>query len=196
MTAVGDEFKFSATAFAVFGYFGPFGGPYSASDWAKHLRDGKESGTTDLGNWAIYAIQVIWLLERLAAGLGMWFFLLTDWSHVNFFIAIWALFFFYVLMDWYCWPGLYFYPVKQRNYFFVAGTYFLGWASLVVSWILAVVQRAHNTPGFFWTYFSLSVLSSFLAAGLAVLLIYAHRSSEGFFGGFFGSAPNFRAGRK
>lgn len=184
-----DALKFGATAFAAFGFLAPFGGPYTASDWIKGLKASDASVST----FTLYAVQILWMLERLTAGLGIWFFTLSDWSHYNFAVAIYALFFFYALLDFYCWPGLYFYPVSNRNYFFVAGAYFLGWVALVVSWILAIVQRAFTTAGFFWTYFALSVLSTVLAAVLAGLLIYVHRSGNG--NGNYGGAPVFSRNR-
>lgn len=180
-----DAFRFGTATFATFGFLGPLGGPYNTAHWAKHLRENR----AQVGEMAIYLIQFLWFLERIAAGLGMWFFLLTDWSDQPFFIAIEALFFFYALLDWYCWPGLYFYPLEQRNYYFVAGTYILGAISLIVAWILMVVKRTFTTAGFFWTSFSLMVFSTLIALILGAMLIYAHRGASFFSSYGRGRAP-------
>jgi len=181
-----DAFRFGTAAFATFGLLGPLGGPYNTADWAKQLR-ASTSGTSEM---LIYLVQFLWYLGRQTAGLGMWFFLLTDWSNVNYFIAIMALFFSYAVMDWYCWPGLYFYPEQYRNYWIVGTVYLLGWAFLVAAWILMLVQRAITTAGFFWTAFSLMAFSSLIGIILGVTLLYAYRST------FFMSAraPALRRG--
>lgn len=179
-----DAFRFGTATFATFGLLGPLGGPYNTAHWAKQLRDSRAQ-TSEM---AIYLIQFLWFLERITAGLGMWFFLLTDWSDSTFFIAIEALFFFYAVLDWYCWPGLYFYPMEQRNYYFVAGTYILGVISLIVAWILMIVKRSFTTTGFFYTSFALMVVSTLVALILGAMLVYVHRGS-GIFSSSRGRAP-------
>lgn len=174
-----DAFRFGTATFATFGLLGPLGGPYNTADWAKKLREGK----AQVSEMSIYIIQFLWFLERIAAGLGMWFFLLSDWSDSTYFIAIEALFFFYATLDWYCWPGLYFYPMEHRNYYFVAGTYVLGAISLVVAWILMVVRRTFTTVGFFWTSFALMAFSTLVALVLGAMLVFVHRGTN-FFSGF------------
>lgn len=167
-----DEYRLGVQMFATFALFGPLGGPFNTADWAKHLR------AKNVPTMIVYIIQLLWFLEREAAGLGMWFFLLTDWSNVNYFIAIEILWLVYAVLDWYGWPGFYFYPDAQRNYWFVAGTYALGWLCLVATWIIMVVLRAITTTGFFWTSFALMAFSSLLSAVLAGFLIYAYRLSS------------------
>lgn len=178
-----DAFRFGTATFATFGLLGPLGGPYNTAHWAKHLRESK----AQVSEIAIYFIQFLWFIERLAAGLGMWSFLLTDWNDSTYFVAIEALLFFYATLDWYCWPGLYFYPMEQRNYFFVAGTYALGTISLIVAWILMLVKRAFTvTVFFFWFSFSLMAFSTLLAIVLGIGLVYVHR---GTFFQRYGRAP-------
>jgi hypothetical protein len=165
-----DSYKFGVQTFATFALLGPLGGPYNTADWASYLR------SKNIRTMAIYAIQALWFLERLAAGLGMWFFLLVDWNHTNSFVAIEILWMIYAVLDWFGWPAFYFYPDSQRNYWFVAGIYLAGWGCLVAAWIVMVIQQAFTTAtAFFWTSFALSVFSSLLALVLGGFLIYVYR---------------------
>ena len=177
MASVMDPLRHGIATFGTFVILGPLGGPYNTADWAKRLREGR----SQISEMTIYIIQFLWILERLLAGLGFWFLGLSDWSSINYYIAIAALFFFYAVLDWYCWPGLYFYPVEQRNYYFIAGVYVLGNISLIVAWILMIIIRAFTTTAYFYTSFGLMVASTLFAIVLGAVLVYAHRGSEMFY---------------
>lgn len=166
-----DAYAYGAVTFATFVIFSTFGGPYNTADWAKKLRESKLSS-----EWMIIAVQLLWKLVALTGGLGIWFFLLTDWTNTASFTAIMALLLSFTILNNYCWPSYYFYANDKMNYFVVAGIYGLGLASLVTAWILMLVyQHFIVFLGFFWSSFSLLASSTLLSFFLAFALWYAHR---------------------
>lgn len=177
-----DTFLFSVGTFSALGIALPLGGPYTSGDWAKHLRTNGKS----VSEFLIYLVQFLFLFERIAGGVGFWFFLLADWSDWAYFVAISALFVSYLVFDFYCWPSLYFYPVENRNYIVTAAVYGFGWVCMVVAWILMIVKRAYTTAWAFWAGFSLMAVASLLGVALAIALWYAHR---GYFYSARGRAP-------
>jgi len=172
-----DQFLFGLATFTIFVIAGPFGGPSNAYEWMKNIF--KNYRSTRIKRFTVYFTFLAWCLERLTAGLGFWFFVICGWTDLTYIWAIASLFLLYIVIDWYCWPPLYFHPMNDRNYLFIFALYGLGWLSQVVAWILMIVKRAHTNATFFYTGFGLMAASSLFGIGLAVglYIIYDREGS-------------------
>lgn len=169
-----EQFRFALVAFAPFVIGFVFGGPYTTSDWAtKLMSSGKGS------KMMVYLVQFLWFAERLLAGLGIWFFFLTDWINTTWFLLIVIFYLVYILMDYSLWPMMYFYPTDLTRYSLVALTFALGVLSLITSWIIMVVTRTFtSTVLYFWLGFGLLVGATILNIILGGVLTYVHMTGK------------------
>jgi hypothetical protein len=173
--ATAEQIAVGVASFLPLVIAGPMGGPYTSMEFASKKRGGRGEAA-----WVVYAIQFLWCFTRLAAGLGLWFFLLTDFSSFFYAVAIWTLATVYIVLDWYGWPRFYFYS-ESKNYVNIGlAIMALGWLCLLAATILVVVKYASvTTLAFFWTGFSLlsaAVLSELI---LFVMLIWGQLDTVG-----------------